>query len=130
MDSVPLCFLFGGFSSDFIHQGILVCGKILAYRSGFPRSSAELSLTPESCLGTNRNQGSSTASRLPMTDSLVFVILMSLDAQFWDHVMLLAACTLGYFGFLRSAEFTVPNLGSSSLAFHFNCQGQRSGLFF
>ena len=33
--------------------------------------------------------------------------------------MLWAACTLAYFGFLRSAEFTVPNLASFSPALHF-----------
>ena len=32
--------------------------------------------------------------------------------------MFWAACTLGYFGFLRSAEFTVPNLASFSPELH------------
>ena len=36
--------------------------------------------------------------------------------------MFWAACNLAYFGFLRSAEFTVPNLASFSNALHLNVQ--------
>lgn len=36
--------------------------------------------------------------------------------------MFWAACTLGYFGFLRSAEFTVPNAASFSPAIHLSVQ--------
>ena len=40
----------------------------------------------------------------------MLVIWKSLDLQLPDHCMFWAACTLGYFGFLRSEEFTVPSL--------------------
>ena len=36
-----------------------------------------------------------------------------------DHCMFWAVCTLGYFGFLRAAEFTVPSLASFSPSIHF-----------
>ena len=40
----------------------------------------------------------------------MLVIWKSLDLQLSDRCMFWATCTLGYFGFLRSAEFTVPSL--------------------
>lgn len=68
--------------------------------------------------GIKRAQGAPTAKRLPITDSIMMVIFNSLDINVPDHRMFWAACTLGYFGFLRSAEFTVPNLASFSPAIH------------
>ena len=68
--------------------------------------------------GIKRAQGSSSCSRLPITDGLMMVIFKSLDLSVPDHCMFWAACNLGYFGFLRSAEFTVPNLASFSSTLH------------
>ena len=48
----------------------------------------------------------------------MMVIFRSLDLSFPDHCMFWAACNLAYFGFLRSAEFTVPNLASFSPSIH------------
>lgn len=39
-------------------------------------------------------------------------IHLALDLSIHDHCMFWAACTLAYFRFLHSAEFTVPNLAS------------------
>lgn len=39
-----------------------------------------------------------------------------------DHCMIWAACTLGYFGSLCSAEFTVPSLASFSTSLHLTLQ--------
>lgn len=68
--------------------------------------------------GVKRFQGSSAARRLPITDSLLLVIHQALDFTSVDHHAFWAACMLGYFGFLRAAEFTVPNLASFSSAIH------------
>ena len=42
----------------------------------------------------------------------MMVIFRALDLTHPDHCMFWAACNLAYFGFLHSAEFTVPNLAS------------------
>ena len=68
--------------------------------------------------GIKRSQGSSASQRLPITDSLLLVIFRALDFTLFDHIMFWSACTLAYFGFLRSAEFTVPNLATFNPLLH------------
>ena len=68
--------------------------------------------------GIKRSQGGPSTSRLPITDHIMLVIFKSLDLSIPDHCMFWAACNLAYFGFLRSAEFTVPNRSSFSLDTH------------
>ena len=65
-----------------------------------------------------RSQGSSSSSRLPITDDLMLVIWPSLDLCLPDHLMFWVACSLGYFSFLRASEFTVPSLASFSPSYH------------
>ena len=68
--------------------------------------------------GVKRSQGSPADWHLPITDSLLSVIHWALDLNIFYHWAFWATCVLGYFGFLRAAEFTVPNLASFSPASH------------
>ena len=77
------------------------------------------------CLGLQRvlreikrPQGDSSSLRLPVTDDIMMVIFRALDLTHLDHCMFWVACNLAYFGFLRSTEFTVPNLASDVHAIH------------
>ena len=72
--------------------------------------------------GITRCQGSSSSSRLPITNDLMLVIWQSLDLHLPDQCMFWAACSLGYFGFLCASEFTVPNLPSFSSSLHLGVQ--------
>ena len=68
--------------------------------------------------GIKRTQGDTSSLRLPVTDDIMAVIIKALDLNIADHCMFWVACNLAYFGFLRSAEFTVPNLASYSPSIH------------
>ena len=68
--------------------------------------------------GIKRTQGDTSSLRLPVTDDILMVIFHALDLSLPDHGMFWAACNLAYFGFLRSAEPTVPSLASFSPSIH------------
>ena len=52
----------------------------------------------------------------------MLIIWQSLDLSLPNHVMFWAACSFGYFSFLRTLEFTVPNLSSFSSSLHLSAQ--------
>jgi len=56
--------------------------------------------------------------RLLITADILNLVLSSLDLSSYNDSMFWAACTLAYFGFLRSAEFTVPCLSSFNHTTH------------
>ena len=114
--------MFVAFLADSIqHSSIKVylsAVRSLHIEQGFPDPLLNCLRLRQVMRGIKHSQGSSEAHRLPVTDSIMLIIWHSLDVSLHDDCMFWAACTLGYFGFLRSAEFTVPNLASFTPAIH------------
>ena len=92
--------------------------RALHIEQGFPNPLVDCPRLHRVVRGIKRTQGSSTAQRLPITDSILLVIYKSLDLSNRDHLTFWAACLLGYFGFLRSSEFSVPSLAAFSPSVH------------
>ena len=103
-DEWTLC-LFVAFLADSIqHSSIkvyLTAVRSLHIEQGFPDPLLNCLRLRQVMRGIKRSQGSSEAHRLPVTDSIMLIIWQSLDVSSHDDCMFWAACTLGYFGFLR-----------------------------
>ena len=96
--------------------------RALHIEQGFPDPLANCLRLQRVIRGIKHCQGSSSSSRLPITDDLMLLIWQSLDLRLPDHLMFWIACSLGYFGFLRALEFTVPSLVSFSPSLHLGVQ--------
>ena len=90
----------------------------LYIKQGFPDPLINCLRLQRVLRGIKRTQGVFLLLRLPVTDDIMAVIFRALDLSTLDHCMFWAACNLAYFGFLCSAEFTVPNLASFSPTIH------------
>ena len=122
MDALLVCYVFGRFSSALFHQSVSLWSESSSYRTKFYGSSSQLSSLAACHSWHQTHSGPPFTNRLPITDDLMLRIWKSLNLQLPDHCMFWAACTLGYFGFLRSAEFTVPSWASFSPSVHLGAQ--------
>ena len=69
--------------------------------------------------GIKRSQGTLPSKPcLPISSNILRLIHSALDLNSFDDVMFWDACLLAYFGFLRSAEFTVPSLSAFNPCLH------------
>ena len=120
MDIVFVCYFFGRVNSAFLSSIKVYLSAIrsLHIEEDFPDPLIDGLRLRRVVRGIKRSQGSSDMQRLPITDDILMVIFSALDLSLFDHRMFWAACNLAYFGFLRSAEFTVPNLASFSCSLH------------
>ena len=115
------------FLSNFIQSSSIkvylsaVCA--LHIEQGFPDPLLNCLRLERVVKGIKHIQGVNTINRLPITDDIMLLTIYShLNMALVDHSMFWAACCFAYFGFLRSAEFTIPSLSSYSVASHLNVQ--------
>ena len=90
----------------------------LDIEQGFPDPLVDCLRLQQVLRGIKRTQDDASSLCLPVMDDIVLAIFHALDSSLPDHCMFWAACNLAGFGFLCSAEFTVPNLASFSPAIH------------
>lgn len=106
-DERTLCLFTTHLSNSIRHQSIKVylsAVRALHIEQGFSDPLVNCQRLQQVIRGIKRSQGSTTSQRLPVTDSLMLNIFNALDLSLFDHTMFWAACTLAYFGLLRSAE--------------------------
>ena len=96
----------------------LCAARALHIEQGFPDPLMDGLRLQRVVHGIKRPVGEAGSMRLSDTDQTLLLIFKALDFSKHDHIMFWAVCNLAYFGFLRSAEFTVPNLGSFSPDIH------------
>ena len=118
VDFMFVCFIFADSIQHSSIKVYLSAVRSLHIEQGFPDPLLNCLQLQRVLRGVKLSQGSPAAQRLPITDSLLLVIHRAFDLKFSDHCAFWAACMLGYFGFLRAAEFAVPNLASFSSAIH------------
>ncbi|XP_031572598.1 uncharacterized protein LOC116306659 [Actinia tenebrosa] len=124
-DEWTLCLFASFLSQSLNHASIkayLSAVRALHVEQGFPDPLLDRPRLQRVIRGIKRVHGTKATDRLPITDDIMWLIHGHLDMSQVDHLMFWAACCLAYFGFMRSAEFTVPKLSSYSSAIHLSVQ--------
>ena len=98
--------LFESHLSKTIKKVYLAAIRSLHLENGFPKPLANCLRLERVILGIMRCQGTSKRERLPVTVAVLSRIREILNFQCYDQIFLWAACCTGFFGFLRSGEFT------------------------
>lgn len=83
--------------------------RSLHVENGFPNPLSKCLRLERVLRGIKRSQGVSKRERLPVTLTVLCRIRAVLDFSCYDDVLFWAACCTGFFGFLRSGEFTTTN---------------------
>ena len=83
--------------------------RSLHIENGFPNPLSNCLRLERVLRGIKRSQGDSKRQRLPVTLTVLSRIRAVLNFECYDDVLFWAACCTGFFGFLRSGEFTTPN---------------------
>lgn len=126
VDEWTLCLFVTHLAQSVQHATIKVylsAVRALHIEQGFPDPLVDCLRLQRVLRGIRRSQGDSKVARHPVTDYTLLAIFKFMDLSTHDHCMLWAACNLAYFGFLRSSEFTVPNLASYSQEVHLSLAG-------
>ena len=118
MDALFVRYFPGQYHPMFVIKVYLSAVQALHIDQGFPDPLQNCHRLHRVFRSIKHSQGSPSSTHLPITDSLMLVIWRSLNMHIPDHYIIWAACALGYFGFLRLAEFTVPSLASFSPLIH------------
>lgn len=87
----------------------LAAVRSLHIENGFPNPLSNCLRLERVIRGIKRSQGISKRERLPVTVTVLLRIREKLNFQCYDDILLWAACCTGFFGFLRSGEFTTPS---------------------
>ena len=89
--------------------------RALHVSEGFPDPFLNLPRIPLVIKGLRRTKsGDKRPEKLPISSFVLQTLKLQLDLEKFDDVMFWAACCTAFFGFLRAAEFTVPNSGFCS----------------
>ena len=83
--------------------------RSLHIENGFPNPLTECLRLERVLRDIKRSQGVSTRERLPVTFTVLTRLRAVINLDCYDDILFWAACCTGFFGFLRSGEFTITN---------------------
>ena len=97
------------YGKSVVYQGLFSWSAIGHIENGFANPLSYCLRLERVLRGVKRSQGISTRQRLPVTLAVLSSIRAGLNFDCYDDILFWAACCTGFFGFLRSGEFTTPS---------------------